>query len=101
MLTAVQLSSNLSSTLGLHGASFFSFSQTFANLLGSNPVIQTLAERDYEFAHEGPVWLPKSDEVTVCRHARFRYWKCIWLLINELQTAGILRVGQARQHIHS
>jgi gluconolactonase len=44
-------------------ATFLSFTPRFATILGQNPKLEVLAERDYEFAHEGPVYLPQSNEV--------------------------------------
>lgn len=47
-------------------ASFVSFSQAFSDLLGSDPELEEIAEKDYPFAHEGPVYLPNSNEVSDC-----------------------------------
>lgn len=61
----LQAGNVVGSRLNVAKAQFLSFSPNFASILGQNPVVETLAERDTNFAHEGPVYLPDSNEVTM------------------------------------
>ena len=59
----MQISTELGKQKGWGGVNFFDFGGSFAKLLGPEPFAEVLAERDFEFAHEGPNFLPKSNEV--------------------------------------
>ncbi|CAL8467156.1 g6692 [Coccomyxa elongata] len=37
---------------------FLAHDSNFHSLIGANPTVKRLAQKDYTFAHEGPVWLP-------------------------------------------
>lgn len=43
--------------------SFVAFTPAFNGIVGSNPKLEEIAQKDYRFAHEGPVYLPKTNEV--------------------------------------
>ena len=41
------------------------FDSSFLSILGSSPSIRVIASNpDFAFAHEAPIWLPDTDEVT-------------------------------------
>ena len=50
----------------LKDVSFLSFSDIFTQLVGSEPYAEVLAQQEHEFAHEGPVHLAKTNEVSPC-----------------------------------
>lgn len=52
-------------THNLSNASFVVFDDYFARLIGSDPYAEILVRREEEFAHEGPVYLPQSNEVSL------------------------------------
>ena len=55
---------SLGPTLGIEEAQFISFHPQFEELLGQQPRLEVLAEQNYKFAHEAPVYLPKTNEVS-------------------------------------
>ena len=59
------MSTSIEEQKGWKGVNFFDLGGSFAKLLGPEPFAQVLAERDFEFAHEGPNFLPKSNEVGI------------------------------------
>jgi len=57
------LKASVGAALNISEAQFLSFDPRFEELLGKHPKLEVLAERNYSFAHEAPVFLPKSNEV--------------------------------------
>ena len=53
----------------LTGINFLSFAEKFRDLVGAKPYAEIIAQRDDDFAHEGPVYLPSSNEVRNCQHS--------------------------------
>lgn len=53
--------------LKLNGVHFLVFGEAFAELIGPTPHAEIIAEKDHGFAHEGPVYLPESNEVIILR----------------------------------
>lgn len=63
MPLVLQMATTIEAARGLAGVNFFAFGDYFARLLGPQPFAEVLAQRGEEFAHEGPVFLPESNEV--------------------------------------
>ena len=61
--TSQSTNGSLQTVQEANSTSFVSFTPAFANLLGSAPQLQLVAEKDYPFAHEGAVYLPNTNEV--------------------------------------
>jgi len=62
-MCVLQLKASVGAALNISEAQFLSFDPRFEELLGKHPKLEVLAERNYSFAHEAPVFLPKSNEV--------------------------------------
>lgn len=60
----MQTKSTVEREHSLANVNFLAFSDVFARLVGSNPFAEVLAQREDAFAHEGPVYLPNTNEVT-------------------------------------
>ncbi len=64
MAFLLKVKQSLGPSLGMEDAQFISFHPQFDKLLGQQPRLEVLAEQKYKFAHEAPVYLPKTNEVS-------------------------------------
>lgn len=65
----LQTASTVEAELKLTGINFLSFAEVFRDLVGAKPYAEIIAQRDDDFAHEGPVYLPSSNEVRNSPHS--------------------------------
>jgi hypothetical protein len=59
----MQEKNSVGSTLKIANSQFLLFGPSPHEVFGKRPRLDVLAERDYQFAHEAPVYLPESNEV--------------------------------------
>jgi hypothetical protein len=53
-------------------AAFISYSSDFFSLIGSNPSLHLVEQRNYSFANEAGIWVPRS-LVDLLRHQRYNH----------------------------